>query len=104
MVPARRPWPPPETDAPVQPAENSLPQVGCIQAAFVRYQARCPNSTMTAEVDREKHLSSAYGQRGARLALSGYMPPTDITREDTKVDRWVEGSNSTMIKFWRARQ
>ena len=26
----------------MQPVENSVLQAGCIQAAFVRYQARCP--------------------------------------------------------------
>ncbi len=38
MVPVRRPWPPPETGAPVQPVENSVSQASCIQTAFVRYQ------------------------------------------------------------------
>ena len=47
----------------MRPVENSIPQAGCIQAAFVRYQARCPNSTMTAAVDREKHLSRVIPER-----------------------------------------
>ncbi len=54
---------------------------------------------MTAEVDREKHLSSAYGQRGARFTLSGNMPLTDITREDTKGSRCVKQPSWRTIEF-----
>ncbi len=71
----------------MQPIENSLPQAGCIQPAFVRYQAQYPNSTMTAAVAREKHLSRVELERcvGGRA---------DIRCSPNKIPRGAGGRKS----------
>ncbi len=48
MVTARRPWPPPETGAPVQPVGNRVPQAGCIESEFVRHQRLLVNTLVLA--------------------------------------------------------
>ncbi len=46
VVPIPSGWPPPETGAPVRPNENTVPQAGCIQTAFVEYQRRLVSGMM----------------------------------------------------------
>ena len=60
-----------------------------MRLCIVRFHIESTTSRPTQFVGKEK-APLQLNQRGARFTLSGNMPLTDITREDTKGSWWVK--------------